>query len=272
MKLANGLRVIVARREGVPLVSSELVALAGAEVDPPRLSGPGVAERGTDDAGHQAPQRARARRRGRGARRLARQRRGLEPGDGVDHRDDAQARRRARARRRGRARAGVRGRRDRADPDADARCAQGRLRQPGNARLAGRRAARVRRRRLRPSGERHARIAAAHRVATTSSPCTGAPSGPTTRSLILAGDITPEAGLALARRHFGSWVAPAGPAPTPPVARAGAQGADVRRRRHGEVGPGRASSSRSPCPSAPAASARSARSSTRSSAAATRRA
>jgi zinc protease len=39
MKLANGLRVIVARREGIPLVSAELVGLAGAEADPPRLSG-----------------------------------------------------------------------------------------------------------------------------------------------------------------------------------------------------------------------------------------
>jgi zinc protease len=38
-KLGNGLRVIVAHREGVPLVSVELVALAGAEVDPPRLAG-----------------------------------------------------------------------------------------------------------------------------------------------------------------------------------------------------------------------------------------
>ena len=38
-KLGNGLRVIVAQREGVPLVSAELVALAGAEIDPPRLSG-----------------------------------------------------------------------------------------------------------------------------------------------------------------------------------------------------------------------------------------
>ncbi len=38
-KLANGLRVIVARREGIPLVSAELVALSGAEVDPPRLAG-----------------------------------------------------------------------------------------------------------------------------------------------------------------------------------------------------------------------------------------
>ena len=38
-KLGNGLRVIVARREGVPIVSAELVALSGAEVDPPQLSG-----------------------------------------------------------------------------------------------------------------------------------------------------------------------------------------------------------------------------------------
>jgi zinc protease len=38
-RLGNGLRVIVARREGVPIVSAELVALAGAEIDPPRLSG-----------------------------------------------------------------------------------------------------------------------------------------------------------------------------------------------------------------------------------------
>ncbi|MEO8835306.1 MAG: pitrilysin family protein, partial [Caldimonas sp.] len=38
-RLANGLRVIVARREGVPLVSAELVALSGAEIDPPRLAG-----------------------------------------------------------------------------------------------------------------------------------------------------------------------------------------------------------------------------------------
>ena len=39
MKLGNGLRVIVARRDGVPLVSAELVALTGAEADPPRLAG-----------------------------------------------------------------------------------------------------------------------------------------------------------------------------------------------------------------------------------------
>ena len=52
---------------------------------------------------------------------------------------------------------------------------------PGTLAGAGRRAARLRRRRLRPSGERHARVAAAHRAATTWSPRTGAPSAPTTR-------------------------------------------------------------------------------------------
>ncbi len=37
--LANGLRVIVAPREGVPLVSAVLVVLSGSELDPPQLSG-----------------------------------------------------------------------------------------------------------------------------------------------------------------------------------------------------------------------------------------
>lgn len=38
-KLANGLRVVVARREGLPLVSAALVVLSGSEVDPPSLAG-----------------------------------------------------------------------------------------------------------------------------------------------------------------------------------------------------------------------------------------
>ena len=59
-RLANGLRVIVARREGVPLVSAELVVLSGAEVDPPRLAGLASLSAGADDAGHPAPQRARS--------------------------------------------------------------------------------------------------------------------------------------------------------------------------------------------------------------------
>jgi zinc protease len=37
--LPNGLRVVVARREGVPLVSAVLVVLSGSELDPPQLSG-----------------------------------------------------------------------------------------------------------------------------------------------------------------------------------------------------------------------------------------
>ena len=37
--LPNGLRVIVSRREGVPLVTAVLVALSGSEADPPQLSG-----------------------------------------------------------------------------------------------------------------------------------------------------------------------------------------------------------------------------------------
>jgi zinc protease len=37
--LPNGLRVIVAKREGVPLVTAMLVVLSGSELDPPQLSG-----------------------------------------------------------------------------------------------------------------------------------------------------------------------------------------------------------------------------------------
>ena len=131
--------------------------------------------------GTAAPQRAAARRRRRGARRLARQRRRLEPVARLDDGDDAQARRRARAGRRGRARAGVRARRDRARAHADARCAEGRVREPGNARRAGRRAARLRRWRLRSScaAARPTRCRASR--ATIWSRRTGAPSGPTTR-------------------------------------------------------------------------------------------
>jgi zinc protease len=38
-KLDNGMRVITARREGVPIVSALLVVLSGSEADPPKLSG-----------------------------------------------------------------------------------------------------------------------------------------------------------------------------------------------------------------------------------------
>ena len=42
--------------------------------------------------------------------------------------------------------------------------------------------------------------------------------------LILAGDITPEAALAAARRHFGSWTVPGGPKPVPVKAEAASSG------------------------------------------------
>lgn len=38
-RLANGLRVVVARRQGLPLVSAALVVLSGSEIDPPTLPG-----------------------------------------------------------------------------------------------------------------------------------------------------------------------------------------------------------------------------------------
>jgi zinc protease len=38
-RLANGLRVITARREGVPLVSADLIVLSGSELDPLQLAG-----------------------------------------------------------------------------------------------------------------------------------------------------------------------------------------------------------------------------------------
>ncbi len=58
-RLDNGLRVIVARREGLPLVSAALVVLSGSEVDPPALSGlaslrAGLLSQGTRR--HSAPQ------------------------------------------------------------------------------------------------------------------------------------------------------------------------------------------------------------------------
>ncbi|MGZ5248842.1 MAG: M16 family metallopeptidase [Caldimonas sp.] len=61
--LANGMRVIVARREGVPLVTAMLVVLSGSELDPPQLSGltsltAGLLTQGTRR--HTAPQLAAA--------------------------------------------------------------------------------------------------------------------------------------------------------------------------------------------------------------------
>jgi zinc protease len=57
-RLPNGLRVVVAERHGVPLVTARLVVLSGAEVDPPRRAGlasvtAGLLTRGTRR--HSAP-------------------------------------------------------------------------------------------------------------------------------------------------------------------------------------------------------------------------
>jgi zinc protease len=57
--LPNGLRIVVAPREGVPLVTAMLVVLSGSELDPPRLSGlasmtAGLLTQGTRR--HSAPQ------------------------------------------------------------------------------------------------------------------------------------------------------------------------------------------------------------------------
>jgi zinc protease len=62
-KLDNGMRLITARREGVPLVSALLVVLSGSETDPPKLSGlaslaAGLLTEGTRQ--HTAPQLAAA--------------------------------------------------------------------------------------------------------------------------------------------------------------------------------------------------------------------
>jgi zinc protease len=61
--LPNGLRVIVARRQGVPIVSATLLVLSGSETDPPRLAGlasltAGLLTQGTKR--HTAPQLAAA--------------------------------------------------------------------------------------------------------------------------------------------------------------------------------------------------------------------
>ncbi len=53
--LPNGLRVVLAERRGVPLVSAQLLVLSGAEADPPRLAGlasltAGLLTRGTGGA------------------------------------------------------------------------------------------------------------------------------------------------------------------------------------------------------------------------------
>jgi len=223
MKLDNGLRVIVARREGVPLVSSELVALAGAEVDPPRLSGlaslsAALMTQGTRH--HSAPELAAA------AEALGGS---LDSGAGWNQATVSITV---------------------TTPKLDAALALVAevARDPV---FAAEEIERIRTQTLDSLKVAYASPGTlaslvAERLAygdgAYGHPASGTPESlprirrddlvavhrrtfrPDNAVLILAGDVTPDAGLALARRHFGSWVAPAGPAPTPPSAQAAATG------------------------------------------------
>ena len=226
MKLANGLRVIVARREGIPLVSAELVALAGAEIDPPRLSGlaslsAALMTQGTKR--HSAPEIAAA------AEALGGS---LDSGAGWNQslvsmtvttpKLDAALALVAEV-----AREPV------FAPDEIERVRTQTLdslkvayASPGT--LAGLVAGRL-----------------AYGPGPYGHPASGTPESlpritrddllavhrrtfrPDNAVLILAGDIGADAGLALARRHFGSWAAPAEPTPAPPVAAPGGSGPTV---------------------------------------------
>ena len=213
-KLANGLRVIVARREGIPLVSAELVALSGAEVDPPRLAGlaslsAALMTQGTKR--HSAPEHAAA------AEALGGS---LDSGAGwiqasvsitvTTPKLDAALALVAEV-----AREPV------FAPDEIERMRTQTLDQLKVAYASpGTLASLV--------AERLAYGAGAY-----GHPASGTPESlpriqradlvamhrqtfrPDNAVLILAGDITPEAGLAVARRHFGSWTVPPGPKPVP---------------------------------------------------------
>jgi len=226
MKLGNGLRVIVARREGIPLVSAELVALAGAETDPPHLSGlvslsAALMTQGTKR--HSAPELAAA------AEALGGS---LDSGAGWNQsivsmtvttpKLDAALALVAEV-----AREPV------FAPDEIERIRTQTLdalkvayASPGT--LAGLVAERL-----------------AYGAGPYGHPASGTPESlpriarddlvaahrrifrPDNAVLILAGDIAPDAGLALARRHFGTWVAPADPPPATPVAAPASSGPTV---------------------------------------------
>ena len=213
-KLANGLRVIVAQREGVPLVSAELVALSGAEVDPPRLAGlaslsAALMTQGTKR--HSAPELAAA------AEALGGS---LDSGAGWNQ-----------------ATVGITVTTPRLDaalalvaevarepvfaPEEIERMRTQTLDQLKVAYASPGTLASLVAQRLTygPGAYGHpasgtpeslprikrADLIALHREAFR----------PDNAVLILAGDITPAAGLAVARRHFGSWTAAAGPKPVP---------------------------------------------------------
>ena len=213
-RLPNGLRVIVAQREGVSLVSAELVALSGAEIDPPRLAGlaslgASLMTQGTKR--HSAPELAAA------AEALGGS---LDSGAGWNQATVAMTV---------------------TTPKLDAALALVAevAREPVFA------PAEIERMRTQTLDQLKVAYASPGTLATLVAqrlaygagayghPASGTPASltrikradlvavhrqtfrPDNAVLILAGDITPEAGLAAARRHFGSWTAPAGPKPVP---------------------------------------------------------
>lgn len=213
-RLANGLRVIVAQREGVPLVSAELVALSGAEVDPPRLAGlaslsAALMTQGTKD--HSAPELAAA------AEALGGS---LDSGAGWNQ-----------------ATVGI----TVTTPKLDAALALVAevAREPVFA------PEEIERMRTQTLDQLKVAYASPGTLATLVAqrltygpgayghPASGTPESlprikrsdlvalhrqafrPDNAVLILAGDITPEAGLEAARRHFGGWTAPSAPKPVP---------------------------------------------------------
>jgi len=226
MKLANGLRVIVARREGTPLVSAELVALAGAETDPPRLSGlaslsAALMTQGTKH--HSAPELAAA------AEALGGS---LDSGAGWNQSlvsmtvltpklDAALALVAEVAREPVFAADEIeRVRTQTLDALKVAYASPGTLAGLVAERLAYGNGAYGHPASGTPESlPRIARddLVAAHRRTFR----------PDNAVLILAGDVTPDAGLAMARRHFGAWAAPAQPAPASPTAVAAGGGPPV---------------------------------------------
>jgi zinc protease len=222
-KLANGLRVIVARREGTPLVSAELVALSGAEVDPPRLAGVASLSAALMTQGtkrHSAPELAAA------AEALGGS---LDSGAGWNQ-------------------ASVNITVTTPKLDAALALVAEVAREPVFA------PAEIERMRTQTLDQLKVAYASpgtlaslvaerlAYGAGAYGHPASGTPASlpriqrsnlvavhrqtfrPDNAVLILAGDITPEAGLAAARRHFGSWASPPGAKPVPVRAEAAPTG------------------------------------------------
>jgi zinc protease len=225
--LPNGLRVVVAERRGLPLVTAQLLVLSGAEADPPALSGlaalsAGLLTRGSRSRG--APAQAQA------AEALG----GTLEGSADWHRSSVQMT--VTTPRLGEALALVA---DAALKPAFANAELQRLRAEALDELGVRYA----------SPGTQASLAAQQAVFGSGAygrPVRGTPASlqaitrtdvialhrahyrPDNAVLVMAGDIGLAQAVALARRHFGGWKAPAQPLPAPPPV-AGAPGKDALR-------------------------------------------